>query len=664
MCGFAGCLFPSGHREDALSNIAREMIRKIEYRGPDSFGSWVDGDAGIALGHLRLAIVDLTPAGHQPMVSASGRYVFVFNGEIYNHLELRAKLESQGHAPRWKGHSDTEVLLAAIDAWGLKIALSETQGMFALLLWDRAERRLLLARDRMGEKPLYYGWQGNGDDRAFLFASELKAFTEHPSFENSIERASIPEILRHGHVGEDRSVFKGIRKVRPAEMVTLDLASDKITHAQYWDGTQVAVDGSRRSDARSESELIDALDTLLKDTVSKQMMSDVPLGAFLSGGVDSSAIVALMKAVSDQPVLTYSIGFQEARFNEAEFAKDVAQHLGTKHTELYVSDGELLDVVPKLPYLFDEPFADSSQIPTYLVAGLARRHVTVALSGDGGDEIFAGYDRYAQLSKVAKRIFGVPGFGRRAASALVQSGPVIWLNTALGVAMDTPEGKEPPGQRLKRLSEYAASEDLDALHRLAVSRWRSPRPASLGQAAAPSLLDENVPARGQLSDMARMMQLDMLTYLPDDILAKVDRSTMAVSLESRAPFLDHNVVEFAWNLPDHMKWRDGSSKWILRQVLYKYVPKALIERPKQGFEVPIGIWLRGPLRDWAEALLDPSRLASDGYFDARIIRRHWDQHLKGHCDWGKQLWNVLMFQAWLDARAASWSEALPDQTAA
>jgi len=658
MCGLAGYLgAPFGPAEE-MEARARAMTAAIAWRGPDSTGEWADPEAGIALGHLRLAIVDLTEAGAQPMVSASGRFEMVYNGEIYNHTDLRAELTAAGKAPAWRGHSDTETLLAGFEAWGIEPTVARTVGMFAIAVWDRQARVLTLVRDRMGEKPLYYGWQGQGEARAFLFGSELGALAAHPAFEGRIERNVLPELLRHGHVGEDRSIYAGIAKLRPGEIAEVSRDDPEPKRRFYWSGSEVARTrgGAGRARFATEAEAIDALEALLMDAVGRQLMSDVPLGAFLSGGIDSSAIVALMQAQSARPVKTFSIGFHEKRYNEAEHAKAVAAHLGTEHTELYVGEGELLDVVPKLATMYSEPFADSSQIPTYLVAKIAREHVTVALSGDGGDELFAGYGRYGQGARLLAGLGRWPAPLRRALAGLVRSLPHGVLNLVLEPVLRTPQGKEPNGQRMHRLADYLASRDTDELHRKLVSRWRFPEEAVPGAVPPPTLLDALAPDRGDLGDAERMMQLDMIGYLPDDILAKVDRATMAVSLESRAPFLDHRVAEFAWSLPMEMKLRGrGSSpvsKWALRQVLYRHVPAALIERPKMGFEVPIGLWLRGPLRDWAEALLDPALLAREGWFDADVISRHWQEHLSGRCNWGMQLWNVLMFQAWLEAGGA------------
>ncbi|WP_147114280.1 asparagine synthase (glutamine-hydrolyzing) [Tateyamaria sp. syn59] len=645
MCGITGylCTTSPGLARD---EVILPMMQAIAHRGPDSQDHWTDADVGVALGHLRLAIVDLSPAGAQPMTSASGRWVLCYNGEIYNHQVLRRTLEETGKAPEWRGTSDTETLLAGIDVWGLRDTLDRAIGMFAISLWDRDTRTLYLFRDRMGEKPLYYGWQGTGDARTLLFGSELKALRTHPSFEGEIARDSIVEALRHGNVGENRSIYRGIGKVRPGEMVTIQASTGTVETEFYWNGAEIAA--APKPPRRSDDQVVDELEALLTDAISQQMMSDVPLGAFLSGGIDSSTIVGIMQKLSDRPVHTFSIGFHEARYNEAEFAQSVADHLGTHHTDLYVTDKELRDVVPLLPTMYDEPFADSSQIPTYLVSKLAREHVTVSLSGDGGDELFCGYGRYAHAGKLRARLKSMPQPLRNLGAQAIRAIPAGALTAALQGLIPTPQGKEPIGQRLHRLANYARQPDLETLHRAMMSVWRFPEAAVPGASHPPSLLAEHLPPQGSLSDIERMLQLDMLTYMVDDILAKVDRATMAVALESRAPLLDHRVVEFALGLPEDQKLRGDTTKWALRQVLYRHVPKDLIERPKMGFEVPIGLWLRDSLKDWAAALLDPTRLRREGYFNADVIEKLWQQHLSERFNWGPQLWNVLMVQAWLE----------------
>jgi asparagine synthase (glutamine-hydrolysing) len=650
MCGIVGYLSTGRSPEDVMLARVAAMAEAIANRGPDSRGHWVDEATGIAFGHLRLAIVDLSEAGAQPMVSPSGRFTVVFNGEFYNHGDLRRELDEIGKAPAWRGHSDTETFLAAVDAWGVEATLKRMVGMFAIALWDHDERRLLLARDRMGEKPLYYGWQGKGSNRTLLFGSELKALAMHPAFEGQVDRNVLPEFLRHGYIGGDRSIYRGIGKVLPGEIVVISVAESEPKRHRYWSGADISANRTIRHFTSPDS-LVDEFEALLRDAVGRQMASDVPLGAFLSGGVDSSAVVALMQVLSDTPVHTFSIGFHEERYNEAEHARAVAKHLGTHHTDLYVDEKTLLSVVPLLPRMFDEPHADSSQIPTYLVAKLAREHVTVALSGDGGDELFSGYDRYQQGVDFMAGPGRLPLWLRRGLASGLRSIPRSAYDAALDRLRPVPQGKENNGQRIWRLANYLRYEDTDSLHKMLVSFWKFPETAVPGAVQVPTLLDQP-PPRGNLTDMERMMQLDMLSYMVDDILAKVDRATMAVSLESRAPLLDHRVVEFAWSLPLEYKRRNGISKWALRQVLYRHVPEGLINRPKMGFEVPIGLWLRGPLKDWAAALLDRDRLGREGWFDADVVARHWDEHLAGKANWGLQLWPVCVFQAWLESQSA------------
>lgn len=647
MCGITGFLWPSGQAQGQdPGETVQAMMAAIAHRGPDSQGHWTDPAAGVALGHLRLAIVDLSPAGHQPMVSASGRYQLVYNGEIYNHAKLRAELAASGKAPAWRGTSDTEMMLAGFEVWGFEETLKRCQGMFAIALWDREARKLTLARDRLGEKPLYYGWQGTGRDALFLFGSELKALRAHPLFKPALRRDALVAMLRHGHVPEDLSIYDGIAKLRPGEIAEVSLDRPGPARHLYWDGGAVAA--APRGPAPSPQEATDQLETLLLDAVDQQMMSDVPLGAFLSGGIDSSVIVACMQHLSERPVHSFSIGFHEARYNEAEFAKAIANHLGTHHTELYVGDTDLRDVIPALPHMYDEPFADSSQIPTYLVAKLAREHVTVALSGDGGDELFGGYDRYRQGAALLRGLRKLPQPLRSLGAGAIRALPAGLINTLMEPIRPTPQGKEPNGQRLRRLANYARSRTTEELHRKMVSVWRFPEAAVTCGTSPASILKDHLPPGGDLGDLERMMQLDMLAYMPDDILAKVDRATMAVALESRAPLLDHRIAEFAWSLPLDLKIRDGKSKWVLREVLYRHVPKELIERPKMGFEVPIGLWLRAGLRDWAEALIAPDRLAREGHLEPALITKMWRQHQSGSHNWGPQLWNVLMFQAWVE----------------
>ena len=627
----------------------KAMTNAIVNRGPDSEGHWLDGNAGIALGHRRLAIVDLSPAGAQPMPSPCGRYVIAFNGEIYNHLVLRTELANSGMAPTWRGHSDTETLLAGFEAWGIQATIERAVGMFAFAVWDRLERTLTLGRDRLGEKPLYYGWQGRGNSAVFLFGSELKALRAHPAFAASIDRDALCLYMRHMAVPSPHSIYQGIKKLLPGSLLTVSRQVPDALPVAYWSGVTVAEHGVAQPFAGTPAH---ALEVLLKDAVRQQMMADVPLGAFLSGGIDSSTVVALMQAQSVRPVKTFTIGFNEAGFNEAVHAKAVAAHLGTDHTELYVTPDQAMAVIGRLPQLFDEPFADSSQIPTFLVSQMARQHVTVSLSGDAGDELFSGYNRYALTASLWSRLSRLPlPLRRGVAWGLTRLSPQTW--TRLAAHTQLARRWSGLGDKVHRGAGVMASRTAGELYHRMVSNWQDPASVVLGGQEPATVLTGEAPALAGLSNVERMMVLDMLTYLPDDILTKVDRAAMGVSLETRVPFLDHRVVEFAWQLPLHYKLRpeNGSltTKWALRQLLYRHVPQTLIERPKMGFGVPIDSWLRGPLRDWAEDLLGEQRLRREGYFNPAPIRQKWAEHLSGQRNWQSPLWSVLMFQAWLEA---------------
>jgi asparagine synthase (glutamine-hydrolysing) len=651
MCGIAGFI---GGRFDHGGQGARAVLARmtgaIAYRGPDSAGAWLEPENQVALGHRRLAIIDLSPAGEQPMTSPSGRFVTVYNGEIYNHLELRERLPGP-----WRGHSDTETLLAAIEAWGVEEALKQCAGMFALALWDREEKALILARDRLGEKPLYYGWQGSGADSAFLFGSELKALARHPAFRREIDRQALALFARFNYVPAPHSIYAGIAKLPPGTFLTLRAGEKIPAIATYWSAAEVAAAGAAAPLDIGPEEAVDELERVLSRAVGQQMMADVPLGAFLSGGVDSSTIVALMQAQSSRPVKSFSIGFHDPAYNEAEHAAAVARHLGTDHEELYVRPEDALAVIPSLPAIYDEPFADASQVPTLLVSRLARRQVTVALSGDGGDELFAGYNRYRLAARNWGRISKLPRPLRRAlAQGLVALSPGQWNKVAGAISPILPASLRLslPGEKVHKAARGLASGSADELYRGLVSSWSDPGEIVIG-GAEPATLGQDVLARlDGLGTCERMMALDMLTYLPDDILAKVDRAAMSVSLETRVPLLDHRVVEYAWRLPLDLKLRGGESKWVLRQLLYRHVPRALIERPKMGFGIPIHAWLRGPLKGWAEELLDERRLAGEGYFRPGPIRAAWDAHQSGRVDMQYQLWAILMFQSWLEGQAA------------
>jgi len=645
MCGFAG--FVSSAPEQELRTQVCRMADQLIHRGPDDSGVWVDAEAGIALGFRRLAIVDLSPTGHQPMISSNGRYVMVFNGEVYNFGELRKDLESRGHG--FRGHSDTEVMLEAVSEWGLEAAVKKFVGMFAFALWDRRERVLHLVRDRLGIKPLYCGWA----DRTFLFGSELKALRVHPDFDPEINRGALALYLRYGYIPQPHSIYQGIWKLPPGHILSLRAGAQTSFElsgtALYWSAKEVYENGATNPFRGSESEAIEELDRLLRESVRLRMIADVPLGAFLSAGIDSSTVVALMQAQSNRPVKTFTIGSHAQEFNEAAHAKTVAAHLGTEHTELYVTPKEAMDVIPKLPTLYDEPFADSSQIPTYLVSALTRRHVTVSLSGDGGDELFGGYQRYSNARQFWETIRGFPHLTRKALARFIRvCKPATYDRLIGGLGPLLPRLARPSsvGERMYRLAEVMTVRNPEELYRHLVSYWKSPTEVVLNAKEAPALLTRSSDW-ARLDDISqRMMFLDLATYLPDDILAKVDRASMGVSLEVRVPILDHRVVEFAARVPVSMKIRSGQGKWLLRQVLYRYVPRELVERPKMGFSVPIEDWLRGPLRDWAEGLLNQDRMRREGFFRSEPIRELWAEHLSGQRNWQGHLWNVLMFQAW------------------
>ncbi|MBT9507353.1 asparagine synthase (glutamine-hydrolyzing) [Rhodoferax sp.] len=648
MCGLAG--FLSFRQSDSADRLLRAMAAPITHRGPDAAGYWHDDVAGVGLAHRRLSVLDLSEAGHQPMQSPRGRFVIVFNGEIYNHHDIRNSINALPSGMHtWRGHSDTETLLTGFEKLGVEATVAMSVGMFAFALWDRETSTLTLGRDRLGEKPLYYGWQGD----TFLFGSELKAMRGHPAFTATIDRGSLSLFLRHGYIPAPYSIYAGIAKLPPGSLLVVSRQQRESAISRYWSATAVAENGVANCYAGPIEHAVDELEVLLRNAVGQQMVADVPLGAFLSGGVDSSTIVALMQTQSSRPVKTFTIGFHEQGYNEAEHAMAVAKHLGTEHTEHYVTAQEALAIIERLPALYDEPFADSSQIPTFLVSQLARHHVTVSLSGDGGDELFCGYNRYQLTQKLWRKLSFVPLPARRLlALAITSVSPDAWNWMANAADSFLPKALRIAqlGDKLHKGAGVIASESADDLYLGLVSQWQDPSSVVIGGPEPSTLLHGNTPALNGLSDVERMMALDLLTYLPDDILTKVDRAAMGASLETRVPFLDHRVVEWAWRLPLGMKMREGQSKWLLRQVLHRHVPRELIERPKVGFGVPIDAWLRGPLRTWAEALLDESRLVKEGYFHPAQIRQKWEEHLSGYRNWQHQLWNILMFQAWLESQ--------------
>ena len=691
MCGIVGFLTRNVLETENLSAIAAKMAFAIPYRGPDDQGVWSDIENGIALGHRRLSILDLSSAGHQPMHSSNHRYVIAFNGEIYNHLVIRAELQSNQPNISWKGHSDTETLLAAFELWGIIPTLNRTVGMFAISLWDKETKTLHLMRDRIGEKPLYFGWTGVSQDNEqgkigqdFIFGSELKALTEHPKFNNQISRSALANYLRFMYVPAPQSIYENIYKLEPGCILSingdfpatpnellrapLNLNGLSLTH---WWSLASKVESGVTNLITNETEALEQLENRLKEAVSLQSLSDVPLGAFLSGGVDSSTIVALMQEQSMRPVKTFTVGFEEAGFDESPFAKSVAKHLGTDHTELFVTASEAMAVIPQLSAMYDEPFADSSQIPTHLVCKAARQHVTVALSGDAGDELFGGYNRYFWGPRIWNRISWLPFSTRQMLGSLITGIPVnVWdrLGKPINAILPNSSRVNRLGDKAHKLaSRLSTIRDLDWLYWSLVSEWEDPANSLLikdslnlsSDTQSKELFDPlniNFPKVALNESQERMMYFDSMTYLPDDILCKVDRAAMATSLETRVPFLDHRVVELAWQLPLNMKIRDNQGKWVLRQILYKYVPKELIERPKAGFGIPIGHWLRGPLKDWANCLLDVNLLRRQGYFKVEVIQKKWQEHIGGQRDNTALLWSILMFQSWL-----SYQESLKER---
>ncbi|ALJ28591.1 asparagine synthetase [Stenotrophomonas acidaminiphila] len=633
MCGLAGILQSQARLQEAeLTALAGAMGDALAHRGPDDRGVWVDAAAGVALAHRRLSILDLSPLGHQPMRSSDGRYWLAYNGEIYNFTALRAELEPLGH--RFGGHSDTEVLLAAVVQWGLEATLRRCNGMFAIALWDRREQRLSLARDRVGKKPLYYGWAGD----TLVFGSELKALWRHPAFDNGIDRDALTLLLRLDYIPAPHCIHERAFKLMPGRVLHLDAAAvaagaaaHRPAQAQvaYWDARERMAACLAAPFAGSEAEAADALDGQLRQAVALRMVADVPVGVFLSGGTDSALVASLMQAQSAAPVHSFSIGFEDSDHDEAPLASEVATHLGCDHTELYVSGADALAVVPELPAMFDEPFADASQVPTALVARLARRGVTVALSGDGGDELFFGYTRYQRALRNWRALQCVPAPLRR------------WLGRHAHA-----QGEASRAGGLAALLAEAGATGIGDVYRNRISRWRDPAAVVRGAHEPATFYSLPDPLQGRGGAADAMMLADFTTYLADDLLCKVDRTSMAASLEARAPLLDWQVAEFAWSLPLDIKLRDGITKYLPKQVLRRYLPDAMVFRGKRGFGAPVTQWLRGDLRDWAGDLLDPRRLRQDGVFEEAAVSALWQRFGQGERKWHTHLWNVLMFQAW------------------
>lgn len=645
MCGITGFLQQTTHRNqdtEAYTRIISTMTDRLTHRGPDDAGIWFNLRDHIALGHRRLSILDLSASGHQPMHSQNDRYVMVYNGEIYNFLELKKSLQTQNY--HFSGHSDTEVILALITEYGLEHALTLMSGMFALALWDKKEKILHLARDRIGEKPLYYGFVNN----SLVFASELKAIRSYPDFQNPINRTSLTLLLQYGYIPAPHSIFESIYKLMPGTYLSLSQSIiDKhrsLPDAKaYWSAAQVAEEGLRNPLLLSDAQAISQTEQLLSHGIKNRMIADVPIGAFLSGGIDSSLVAALMQTHSARPIKTFTIGFHDHAYNEAHYAKAVAQHLQTDHTELYVDSQQALAIIPKLPVIYDEPFADSSAIPTFLISQLTQQHVSVCLSGDGGDELFGGYNRYLLGKALWHKIALFPYPLRQVIRQLLLStSPSRWQQLLRFLKMPN------IGDKLHKFAGVVTARQPDAVYQHLISQWHKAQdvviPCDIATAASPIQLHQFA----EMDFIERMMLTDTLTYLPDDIMVKVDRAGMAVSLESRAPYLDHQLLEFLWKLPLNLKIRNHQTKWLLREILSKHVPNALFDRPKMGFAVPLESWLRGPLRDWAENLLDPQRLRQQGYLHAAPILQKWQEHLSGKRNWQYALWTILMFQAWLE----------------
>ena len=647
MCGFTGylALNPITESTDYKSFI-QDMTDSLYHRGPDSEGFWEDGAQGISMGFRRLAIIDTSSKGNQPMFSNNGQYVLTFNGEIYNHLDLRKEISILYPGYEWFSGSDTETLLSAFQIWGISETIKKCIGMFGFAVWCKKRKVLTLGRDRLGEKPVYYGWQGRNNDRVFFFGSELKSFKKHPKFAGEISRDSLSSFIRYSYVPAPNSIYEDIYKLLPGNILEVSINNPEPLLHKYWSAIDIVNQQDNIMQFNDANEAVNSLEKVLESSIKKQMIADVPIGAFLSGGIDSSLIVSLMQKHSSQRVKTFTIGFDDDGYNEAEHAKAVAEHLKTDHSELYINAKDLLNVIPRLSHLYDEPFSDSSQIPTYLISKFAKQNVTVALSGDGGDEIFCGYNRYQLTNEYWPILKSTPSFFKNMIARSILAFSPNQIDNLYNFFIRNKRFSN-FGDKAHKGSRVLASKDIASLYRSVTSIYHDPDSIVLDSSESNHFLDSTIKKLKNMDDIPFMMMLDLLTYLPDDILTKVDRAAMGVSLETRVPFLDHEVVEFGLSLPQHYKLREKQTKWLLRQVLYKHVPRELIERPKSGFAIPIGVWLKSSLKDWAEDLLDEKTMSNQGLLNVDSIRARWSQHLSGTHNWEHFLWNILMFQSWL-----------------
>ncbi|MAV94327.1 MAG: asparagine synthase (glutamine-hydrolyzing) [Euryarchaeota archaeon] len=647
MCGFTGYLSSGQIDQSNSPKIIREMTNSLYHRGPDSEGFWSDSSDGISLGFRRLAILDTSSNGNQPMKSSNGQYVLVFNGEIYNHLALRKEIDALYSEKKiWFSGSDTETILSGFEIWGIKETIQKCIGMFSFAVWCKKRKVLTLGRDRLGEKPLYYGWQESNQERLFFFGSELKSFKKHPQFIGEINRGALSSFIRYSYIPAPSSIYEGIFKLLPGNILEVSLAEPKPIIIKYWAAEDIAIKTEERFNFRNDQEAIDSLETILMKSVNQQMIADVPIGAFLSGGIDSSLIVSLMQAQSDQKVKTFTIGFNHDTYNEAAHAKAVANHLNTDHSELYIDSNDLLEVIPKLAKLYDEPFSDSSQIPTYLISKFAKQNVTVSLSGDGGDELFCGYNRYQITNQYWPKLKATPNLLKKIISRSILGISPSKIDALYNFLIKNQRYSN-FGEKVHKGSRVLGSKDISELYLGMTSAYFDPNSIVHEGIESNTFLDYSTNYLKDLDDLSLMMMLDLLTYLPDDILTKVDRAAMGVSLETRVPFLNHEVVEFALRLPLKYKLRNNQTKWLLRQILDRHVPMELIDRPKSGFAIPIGIWLKSSLKDWAEDLLDERTMTNQGFLNVKTIRERWSQHLSGNRNWEHFLWNILMFQSWL-----------------